>query len=573
MEATVSTDTRVRLKPSALVQKLFMLHGEPFSIADYPYLKAIYDTPANEVGLFTARQIAKSTTLASKTVMEAVVDPPGGHQVIVMPLQDQAYVFSTQRLRDFIQDSPIIKDGFFTGPNVVDQMLRKVFSHGTMISLGYAQRTADRLRGRSAGRIKFDEVQDIFPEVIPIVKEMAFRAKNPSYWYCGTPKTLNNHMEAMRNRSTANEWAVKCQTGGCGKWNLNWHEKNVGDTGVVCEFCQKPINTNLGQWVQSRRMDLERGKDAKITMESFRIPQLIVKPIMDHPFKWRELLDKVRDYPTEQLYNEVFGLPFDSGQQPITLTQLIKCCIPGRRNRMPNPGDISIPPLCMGVDWAFVGENSYTFVVVGAWNPFPHVFDVYYWKIFTGQETDSLFQIEWITQLVRRHNVKLVGADWGAGHVQNLQLINKLGEPTVAQLWHTSLGQGVGGGSKSQPRAKFEPKTRKWHLNRTAVLTDTFETMRKTQVRFPCYEDNEILFKHIMAESLEFNDKSNRQFYTHVDPDDGLHALCYAMLAGELLLRGTFGGHAGSDSIIPGRANAPDRDPAEDDGGPPNAYY
>lgn len=536
----------VKVRPSKLVSRLLRLNGQPFSISEYPYLDAIYDTDAREVALFTARQIAKSTTLASKMVTEAVVDPPGTHQILVTPLQDQAYVFSTQRLRPFIDDSPIIKDGFFSGDNVIDQMLLKQLSNGNMLSLGYAQRTADRLRGRSAGKIKFDEFQDIFPDVISIIKEMAFRQKASSYWYCGTPKSLSNHTEAVRAKSTGNEWAVKCREAGCNRWNYQWTERNIGESGVVCEFCLKPLNTNLGQWISARKRDTHLGKDSRVTMESFRIPQLIVKPIMDDPIKWRELLDKLRDYPTEQFHNEVLGLPFDSGTQPITIDQLRDCCDSNRKNQMPARDDRSIPRLCMGVDWAFNGENSFTFIVVGAWHPFPNRFVVYYWKIFKGHESDSILQINQIIKMVKEHNIALLGADWGAGAVQNLALINALGESAVAQMFHTAI---KAAGGKAFNRAKWEPKTRKWHLARTAVLTDTFEDMRKQRVRFPRFEDNEILFQHILAEALEYKPEVNRTFYTNINPDDGLHALCYAQLAGELLVKGGFGGHAGSPPV------------------------
>ncbi len=542
----------VYIRPSQLVGRLFQLNGQPYSIADYPYLQDIYDTNAREVGLFTGRQVGKSTVLASKIVMEAVVSPPGTHQILVTPLQDQAYVFSTTRLKDFIYDSPIVRDGFFTGPSVIDQMLRKQFSNGNMVSLGYAQRTADRLRGRSAARLKWDEIQDIFPDVVSIIREMAFRRTDANFWYCGTPKTFNNHMEKYRNRSTGAEWAVKCQEAGCNHWNYTWNEKNIGITGVVCELCQKPINTNLGQWIVARTMDLDRGRDSKCTMESYRIAQLLVKPIMDDPVGWRELITKLKEYSTEQFNNEVLALAFDGGTQPITDQQLRECCDSKRHNVLPDPNDSTLPPLVIGVDWAFNGEESYTFIIIGAWESFPFKFNVYYWKIFKGVESDSLYQIDWIAEHVQRHNIRLIGADWGAGHVQNLTLVNRFGENAVAQMWHT--GMKAAGGSKAQNRAKFEPKTRKWHLARTAVLTDTFEDLRKGRIRFPRYEECEELFKHILAESLEFDVRTNRASYTNVDPDDGLHSLCYAQLAGELLIKGGFGGHLGSTPVS---ANTP----------------
>jgi hypothetical protein len=115
--------------PFELAQDLLCLSGEPFNLKEYPYLKAVYNTRASRVGIFTGRQVSKSTTLSSKLVLNAVCHP-GSVQVYIAPLQEQAMVFATQRLRDFISGSPIIRDCFFEGPGKVDQVLRRVFSAG-----------------------------------------------------------------------------------------------------------------------------------------------------------------------------------------------------------------------------------------------------------------------------------------------------------------------------------------------------------------------------------------------------------------------------------------------------------
>lgn len=406
--------------------------------------------------------------------------------------------------------------------------------------------------------------QDIVPDVIPVIKEMAFRTKNPRFLFGGTPKSMNNHMEAMRQRSTGAEWAVKCQATGCKKWNHTWNEKNIGDRGVICEFCGAPLNTNAhGQWVNRRHLDVHKGKDALVMMESYRVPQLIVKPIMDDPYKWIELLGKLKTYSTEKFKNEVLGLPHDSGSQPVTFDQLAACCDSSRPNTPPKIGDGNFPPLVMGVDWAFNAENSFTFVTIGGWNPFPSKFELYYWKIYKGVESDSLFQIRDIINLYRLCGCRLIAADWGAGHVQNLELIDTLGEEHVAQVWHTGMRSKAGG----RKRAVWEPKTRKWHLARTAVLTDTFEAFKRRQVVTPRLEECDILFKHILAESMEFNEITNTSQYVNIDPDDGLHSLTYAMLGGELLISGDFRGHIGQQPVQAGNPGKPDLgDPWDDTG-------
>ena len=533
---------------SVLVQRLLRLNGKPFNIEPYPYLHAIYNTACPEVGLFTGRQVSKSTFLASDASVHGALDERGTRQIIVLPLQEQAHEFSSARMQDFLHGSPIIKNHYYMGPGNIDQVQRKVFArNGNSIIIGHASRTADRLRGYSCSKLKLDEIQDIFPDVVSVLREMTFRAVGKrSIWYCGTPKSTGNHMEGMRKRSTGAEWAVRCEATGCKKWNLHWTEKNIGKHGVICEFCGAPLKTNNGQWVQARKLDRHLGTDAKITMESYRIPQLIVEPVMSSPDGWMELATKLRSYSTERFNNEVLGLPYDSGAQPITLDQLIRCCDRDRPNTLPSISDPNMPPLCIGLDWAFVGENSYTFLVVGGWHPFPSRFEVYYWKIFKGVDANSVRQMEEVERVFKHCGIRLIGADWGAGHVQNLQLSNKLGEQHVVQMWHTGMKSG---GAKNAPRAKWVPAKRRWHLDRTAVMTDMFEAIRQGRVRFPKYDDCIEFFDHLLAVTMEYSEDSNTPKYTHINPDDGAHALTYAMLTGELLLTGDFKGHTGTAPI------------------------
>jgi hypothetical protein len=539
------------IRMSRLVQRMLYLQGKPFSIEDYPYLHAIYDSTAPTLLLKTARQVSKSTFLASMLVPTACLYD-GSSQICVSPLQEQANVFSMTRLREFIHDSPIVKQGYFTG-DVVDQVLRKQFSNGSQITLGYAQRTADRLRGRSilAGMhrvtkrpgkpcLAFDEVQDILPDVVPVIKETAFRVPDARYLFSGTPKSTGNYIEAIGKKCTGAEWAVRCPATGCKKWNLEWDERNIGHTGVICRHCGQPLDSRPGEWVVRRKLDIHKGKDALVTGESFRIPQLIVQPIMSRPSKWLELLDKQRSYSVAQFRNEVLGLSHDSGSQPVTLEQLRACCSQ-RPNHLPQQ-DPGLPPLTLSIDWAFVGEESRTVFMIGGWDPFPAKYKVYWVKHFMGNETDALLQIQQAVDLVKNLGIAVVGADWGAGQVQNLELIRDLGEEKVCQLWHTGA---KASGNRSRGRARFDAVGRKWHLARTAVMTDTFESIRRGEVEFPRVEDCGMLFDDILAVTAEYSERSNNILYTHVNPDDGMHALVFGMLASELYLKGDFRAHAG----------------------------
>ena len=491
-----------------------------------------------------------STTLATKLVMRAAARPRTS-LIYIAPLQDQAEVFSLQRVRDFTTGSPIIANNLFKGRKVIDQVFRKVFSNASVLAMSYAQRSADRIRGRSisdGGTICWDEIQDIHNEVLAVVEELAFRAVGSTFDYCGTPKTLQNHMELMRSKSTENEWGVRCQETGCKKWNLEWDERNIGDKGVICRHCGALLNTDGGEWIASRRMDIEKGKDARIDREGFRIPQLIVRPIMSNPTKWIELLGKQRDYPSAQFRNEVLGLPSEAGEQPVTYEQLAACCDNARENEVPDGSRGIYPALFAGVDWAVNAAvnlgNSHTVLIIGGWNPYPTHLDIYYYRVFKGQDAGTRHEIEHILDCVKRAGVRLVGADWGSGSVQNMLLMEALGVERVAQMFHAG-NQGGGTGSKA-PRAVWNEATMKWHLSRTRVITDIFELVRKKRITFPRETDCRVLFDHFQAMSLEYNVRTNTQHYVNIKPDDCIHASVYMSLAGELYLQGNFQGHAGS---------------------------
>ena len=522
------------------------------------------------MALFTARQVAKTTFIAASIACGATMMPQG-HQVVVLPLQEQAFIFSMQRLQPFLTRSPILHDYFFSDGKKIDQVLRKELTNGHLISIGYAQRTADRLRGQSlkAGTnprarpiLAYDEYQDIFPDVIPVVKELALRVL-AKYLYTGTPKTLGNHMEALRARSTGCEWAVRCEATGCKKWNLRWDEVNVGDFGVICQHCGQPLNTLRGTWVAARKLDPERGRASKYDVEGYRISQLIVQPVMSNPLKWRELLGKMRDYSDDQVKNEIFGLPTALGAKPTTLDHLRQCCVEGRPNARPKRGTPGYPPLMLGMDWAIVGEKSFTFATIGGWTSFPSLYDVYYWKCFEGSESDPKYQIRWVVDTFRECGIAYVGSDWGSGQVQNIEIINEIGENRLVQLWHT--GMKSQGGARS--RAKWEPKTRKWHLARTRVMTDLFTDINKLRIRFPAEGECGRLFEHILAVNTEWNKAMNSVFYTHVLADDGFHSLLFGQLAGELYTHGDFRGHLGEEeqgSLRQSHAQEAFTDPTDD---------
>src|SRR5688572_18097374 len=75
--------------------------SQPFSLAERPYLHALYRSQAKRIVIRASRQVEKSTYLVNRILYDAWRHP-GLHILFVSPRQDQARFFSNVRLRGTI---------------------------------------------------------------------------------------------------------------------------------------------------------------------------------------------------------------------------------------------------------------------------------------------------------------------------------------------------------------------------------------------------------------------------------------------------------------------------------------
>lgn len=197
------------LTRSDFAENFFYLHGEPFSLDDYPHMRRIYNTDADEVVLKCSRQVGKSTTLANIMLSNAAMTPDL-RQLYVSPAVAQTQEFSRDKVEPVIRQSPFIRK-YMVNSKLVQNVYKKEFANRSVIDLRYALLDADRIRGISADVNLFDEVQDLRKDVIGVVKETMSRSLIKNSWYTGTPKRTKGTLADYWFNSTQYEYALKCE--------------------------------------------------------------------------------------------------------------------------------------------------------------------------------------------------------------------------------------------------------------------------------------------------------------------------------------------------------------------------
>jgi hypothetical protein len=247
----------------------------------------------------------------------------------------------------------------------------------------FALLDADRVRGISADRLCMDEVQDMDSELIPIIKEVMSHSDWRITWYTGTPKTEDNTINGLWQRSSQAQWFCHCRA--CGFWNIPSKEfhitKMIGpmsdDIGpkrpaVVCAKCARPIDPF---WPENTWVHKDKSK--RWDFAGYHIPQIIMPVHYSSKKQWAELLAKQRgagNTTVAQFYNEVLGESYDEATKLVTKTDLVNAAkLPWQNNiydfSEPQGKISSYHTRCLAVDWGGGGkdETSFTTLAVLGW--------------------------------------------------------------------------------------------------------------------------------------------------------------------------------------------------------------
>lgn len=502
-----------------IAQSWFWLDGKPYSLHDYPFLYAVYNTGAREVLMKTGRQVSKSTTCSCLMLADSVAIEHF-RTLYVSPTREQTSKFSNTRLAKMIHYSPLIRDNFIDS-SLPNNVLLQILANGSELALSYAWDDPDRIRGITADRELIDEVQDIvYDAVIPVVKECMANSDHALTIYCGTPKSMENTIEFLWQKSTQSEWIMKCE--GCGTWNFVDDARSIGRTGIVCLHCDKNLNPRNGQWY-----DMNPG----VQMKGFHISQPILPRNNEVPVRWERILEKLENYPETQFKNEVLGVSDDTGTRFISQGELLALCEDYYVDLPLSAASLQgIRAIVGGVDWAGNSEhglNSRT--VCWVWGlTDDYKFKTLYFRIFP--KANSIEDVDEVARIFDACQCRYVIGDAGEGAVANSQLRNKLGAHRVGQAQY-------GGGSGFSQLIRWNRQGTRYLVNRTAAIDTFMLQMKKSGVIFPNARQTAVPIQDILNVYQESTHSGQggaiRTIWKHAPncPDDSLHAMIFGWLA------------------------------------------
>lgn len=517
------SEERISVLPSTFSESAYLLDGRPFRLTDRHYLKPIYDGDIEEGLIMSGRQVEKSTTESTHMANYTLLIPHF-KSLYFAPLTEQVRTFSRERigkLYEYSQENVVKRN--YIDKNCAQAVMLKEFSNGSTNYFKHCFGLGDNIRGITVNGIWGDEIQDIHIDALPVIKETQAHALEAGArmrvtWYTGTPKSFSNTIQQYWDRSTQNEWLIKCPH--CNTYQI-MGIKNLTPTKFICRKCSKEIP----RWaiINGRWLELQPGKRLK----GYRISQLMVPWI-----RADDIWDKYTTYSTDKFFNEVLGRSYENAEKPFNMVILARLLNNNHSFFNRAEGVFANSNNFMGVDWG-KGERSFTVVTVFAMNFQTNKFQLLYAKKFEGAEgADPEFQVKFIASLMQIFNVAYCVPDWGFGYDKNKKLQSIFGRRVDPCYYSFNLNAAT----------KYDPVEQKWVVNRTKVISEYVRMVEKQEIEWPGSNAGELTWlqdHHLCVQAEYRQSKTGRSedlMYTHPEgqPDDGMHSCVYSMLAMKL---------------------------------------
>ena len=523
--------------------------GQKWRLHKMPYFKAIYNNSADKLLLRTSRQSTKTTFIRNKLGLRSMMYE-GNSALYVAPTGDQISAFSKQKLDKIFSYNETLKKAF-TDPSLSWNVKTKIFANTdstiTLRSVG-GHRGAESTRGITANDIFKDEYQSLPQDVLGVIDEVAASfdgrdgRRKAYYVNAGTPLGLHNPIEKEWSRSKGYEWCIQCphcssysarKGRKVGGWNepLSMNHIDKRRPYLFCQNCGKDMNRVVndeiippdGQWVATN----PQGK-----FPGYRVVRLMV------PWaRWRTdnndgILDRMEEYSERRFLNEVMGVPFESGDLPISEDDIVKCT-----------EDYSLPRTVSeekkmayehrsnlifgGLDWAMSSDeatSSYTKIGIFAYRH--GKLKLIHAEKFSGSlGMDPDARLRRIKELIDRYNIKVLGCDYGMGYNENQRL--KKVYPNRIITFHYY------GSSTGKVKTKYDPQGQKYALPKTPSIEELIREIRGKNFTLPCWDDprSKEHLQDWMRITREVNDKTRTVQFQKTGTDDFLHCSNYANMA------------------------------------------
>jgi len=529
-------NSKQQLTRAQFAKSVLWLKGKKFSFDLHAPFEEIYNWPKTGLLLKTARQVGKSTMLAGSVVTDSMLNP-NERTFYATTSEKQAREFARVKLNEFLARSPLVRKYLLNkhSYDVKDSLFDKNFANGSGLTVSYMKDNADRTRGYSADALLLDEIQDMDPNEIPVVLEILSASLNPKKLFAGTPKTIENPIEIMWQRSTQHEIFFKCS--GCGAWN-DLGYKNIGKVGPICSKCGKLLNMENFHLVPTSP------NPDKAFYVGVRVPQPALKLHYGYENKWKDLLQKFEEYDEAKFNNEVLGISFSKGTRFITEEDILSSCRPGL-HLITNPSKSSLrrnfQTIFAGIDWSGGGIDFSSKTVVTIYGELRGdssyrgrgKIQLINYKIFPQQ--DPLKTIKDIKRMLVQYGVQIIGADAGEGALSNSYIADAFGPQMVIPFRY----------GKFDKVAKRSSDGWTVYIDKTSLVDDYFKTLKPGKVGeasrggrfiFPNHKEIREPILHLLSEHEHITKNGYRIWQRGTGPDDFLHASIFAYSAYKVLI-------------------------------------
>lgn len=489
---------------------------------DYGLFLPFYNNTSIKCLLKTGRQIGKTTSLAVKQLMKAVAKAYT-ELLTLLPLASQTKRFSRLYVDAIIRGSPVL--GQRIDSSLSNTINLKEFNNGSNLHYWYAGENVDRTRSISVKEIYWDEIQDIIWNNIYAAEQCTSSVDKPQFSYSGTPKTVDNTIEALWQKSSQCEPVITCSR--CNFENFCFIPgvyKMLQKAGLSCQKCGKLLDMrDVYGYVY---IPFDKSKVG--IFDGYHIPQIFA-PRNLSTGRWNKIMLDYEDYSEFEFATEVLGISFDSGGRPITLEELKSCCT-DREFGHARPGEHI--KYIMGVDWGYATPRSYTVMCILGVRPIGD-YEVIFAKKFKYR--NRIDQRKELLTYFKQYGCEAMGVDHGVGLTDNLEL-RAATDPSKVYEYHYC-------GSHNKKILNFLPEHLMFATDRTRTLSLMFNDMINKKILYPKYEDIKPFFDDILSiyEGVREGPTGKNKYYDRNPklPDDFAHALNYALITAKLLTKGT----------------------------------
>jgi len=570
------------LDPVSFVERYLTLDGKKFSLHNNGYkpfadiyryigIKALEPT-AKPVILVKGRQVG-GTTMAGALEMYfmgsgifGVGNNPPIRVIHAFPQLELAAAYSKTKLNSMILSSIQTGDGkpgsksksymqslLDTSSATNDSLHFKQFINGNHIWIESTGLDADRIMGRTADVIFFDEVQKTTGQAIGNALKILNTAKygrssKGVQVFFGTPRRKGSDFHKMWQSSSQQYYYLGCEsckkhfplyTPGSDEWEKIWLHGFI----VKCTHCG---------FEQDKRQAAERGKwvglkdpgDEDCKMIGFHINQIYMPT-----FTKEDLMsEKPGTHPinTERTFqNEVLGEFFQGDTSPITPEEIRENCADiGRKFRSGiAPGEEQM--VVLGIDYGaradaeqmanpesstVRGQSYSTAVILTAKGP--GLLSIEFATKFKRNDPESKKGL--IDQLMRKYSIDLAVGDIGYSNDFSNTLHNEYGDRYLVSRAHSKVNDHVKFRQDAFPKEIV--------FERDYYIAELYEKIKRGMIKFPFgdYEKLAWLIEHCASMEIKPSISKTGDPTIHYikgsTPNDGFMALLNAYIAYKFLV-------------------------------------